>query len=114
MNICDDDEYRCMNGMCIPDEYFLDGELDCLDWSDEIQYEKSETCATDSVSIKCDDHICLPNEWSCGDGQCIRDRLMFQKNKGFATCHSRRDQYFLCEIHRNPLSWTMPNGRCHE
>ena len=25
-NECDDDEYRCMNGMCIPDEYFLDGE----------------------------------------------------------------------------------------
>ncbi len=30
-NECEDDEYRCLNGMCIPDEYFLDGEHDCLD-----------------------------------------------------------------------------------
>jgi hypothetical protein len=24
-NECEDDEYRCMNGMCIPEEYWLDG-----------------------------------------------------------------------------------------
>ena len=24
-NECEDDEYRCSNGMCIPDDYFLDG-----------------------------------------------------------------------------------------
>ena len=22
---CDENEYRCANGMCIPEEYFLDG-----------------------------------------------------------------------------------------
>jgi hypothetical protein len=26
-NECDDDEYRCLNGMCIPEQYFLDGKL---------------------------------------------------------------------------------------
>lgn len=26
-NECDDDEFRCTNGMCIPDEYWLDGML---------------------------------------------------------------------------------------
>ena len=25
-----------------------------------------------------------------------------------------RDRYFICETHIRPLSWTMPNGRCHE
>ncbi|CAF5058256.1 unnamed protein product, partial [Rotaria sp. Silwood1] len=44
LNRCDDDEYRCMNGMCIPDEYFLDGQYDCLDWSDEIQFNNDEHC----------------------------------------------------------------------
>ena len=40
MNRCDEEEeYRCTNGMCITQEFFLDGELDCLDWSDEIQME---------------------------------------------------------------------------
>ena len=37
MNMCDEDEYRCSNGLCIPDAYFLDGELDCLDWTDEMR-----------------------------------------------------------------------------
>jgi hypothetical protein len=26
-NECDEDEYRCLNGMCIPERYFLDGKL---------------------------------------------------------------------------------------
>ncbi|CAF3909172.1 unnamed protein product, partial [Didymodactylos carnosus] len=35
-NECDDkNEYRCSNGICIPQEYFLDGENDCPDASDE-------------------------------------------------------------------------------
>jgi hypothetical protein len=26
-NECEDDEYRCSNGMCIPEVYFLDGKI---------------------------------------------------------------------------------------
>jgi hypothetical protein len=29
-NECEEDEYRCNNGMCIPEEYWLDGEYICL------------------------------------------------------------------------------------
>lgn len=29
-NECEDDEFRCNNGMCIPEQYWLDGELICL------------------------------------------------------------------------------------
>ncbi len=35
-NECEEDEYRCANGMCIPEEYWLDGDFDCMDWTDEI------------------------------------------------------------------------------
>jgi hypothetical protein len=112
MNICDDDEYRCTNGMCIADEFFLDGELDCLDWSDEMAFKDNRQCPTESVTTECDDHICLPNQWSCSDGQCISDRLAFQKSAVDLSCDSRRDQYFVCETHWSDVQWTMPNGRC--
>jgi hypothetical protein len=112
MNQCDVNEYRCMNGMCIPEVYFLDGEIDCLDWSDEIRIKSSEDCSYESASNVCDDHICYPNQWSCGDGQCISDRLAFQRLGRDKSCVNRRDQYFLCETHLIDTLWTMSNGRC--
>ena len=112
LNECDEEkEYRCMNGMCIPDQFFLDGERDCLDWSDEMALKKSEECPVESVSAECDDHLCPPNQWSCGDGQCIVDRLDLQK-WGYPTCQSGRNEYFICETHLNKRRWTMSNGRC--
>ncbi|CAF4029492.1 unnamed protein product [Rotaria sp. Silwood1] len=113
LNQCDDDEYRCENGMCVPDQFFLDGEFDCLDWSDEMQFKKSKDCSKERVSTMCDDHVCLPNEWSCGDGECIHDRLDFQKSTRPITCQNERNQYFMCETHRTAILWTMPNGRCY-
>ncbi|CAF1392376.1 unnamed protein product [Rotaria sordida] len=99
LNRCDDDEYRCMNGMCIPDEYFLDGEYDCLDWSDEMQFKNDINCYFEMANVQCDDRICLPNQWSCGDGQCIEDRLGFQKDfKGAATCYSLREHRAIIEL----------------
>jgi hypothetical protein len=60
MNQCDqEEEYRCMNGMCIPQAFFLDGDLDCLDWSDEMRFKKDEKCPQGSVNTECDDHVCL-------------------------------------------------------
>jgi hypothetical protein len=113
LNICAEDEYRCMNGMCIPDEYFLDGVFDCLDWSDEMQRKKSESCTLEAASTRCDDHVCPPNEWSCGDGQCITNRLPFGKFYSSQICNNHRDLYFTCEIHPYESAWTKPDGRCH-
>ena len=79
MNRCNDDEYRCENGMCIPQEFFLDGERDCLDWTDSVQFKGNTSCPLESVNADCDDHVCPPNLWSCGDGECIYDGLNFLK-----------------------------------
>ena len=96
MHQCDEeDEYRCMSGMCIPDQFFLDGEFDCLD---EIPFKNDRECPLESVNQECDDHLCPPNHWSCGDGQCIQDRLEFQ-TWTFQACQSECDQYFICETH---------------
>jgi hypothetical protein len=35
LNQCEENEYRCRNGMCIPNQFAFDGTLDCLDCSDE-------------------------------------------------------------------------------
>ena len=74
MNQCEsEEEYRCTNGMCIAEEFFLDGERDCLDWSDETQIKNDQECFYQRVTSDCDDHLCPLNWWSCADGQCIRD-----------------------------------------
>ena len=113
MNQCHPgEEYRCENGMCIPDEFFLDGDLDCLDWSDEMLFKDSSKCPQGGVNTECDDHRCLFDQWSCGDGQCIDDRLSFQRVSIDTTCECRRDQYFMCETYPSKIQWTMANGRC--
>ncbi|UJR07018.1 hypothetical protein I4U23_011306 [Adineta vaga] len=113
-NECEDDEYRCVNGMCIPDDYFLDGNYDCMDMTDEISYKANFDCTFQQVSMECDDRICLRNYYSCGDGQCIVDRLAFQKpSKVAETCHSYREQYYMCETHNFKKQWTLSNGRCY-
>ena len=114
-NECENDEYRCMNGMCIPEESFLDGEFDCLDWSDEIQYYDDANCPIEGVSARCDDRICPANQYSCSDGQCIPSRFDFQKMSQIKReCRSRREQYFICETHYIKGMWTLPSGRCYE
>ena len=113
-NECDDEEYRCMNGMCIPAEYFLDGVFDCMDLSDEKNALDGSQCSYELASLLCDDRSCPPNFWSCGDGQCIADRLSFQLGKTILSgCSSGRNQYFMCETNRLYPWWTLPDGRCN-
>ena len=112
-NECESVEYRCMNGMCIPQEYFLDGDYDCMDLSDEIHSFNDTLCTFEETSLECDDRICPPDEWSCGDGQCIHNRIAFQiRYSGEIECNSRRDQYHICETHNERRRWTLSNGKC--
>ena len=112
-NECEEDEYRCMNGMCIPDEYFLDGEYDCMDMSDEKVTFNDTSCAFQSASKECDDRVCPPNQWSCGDGQCIADHSgQVNAHALSLLCQNRRDQFFYCESVTDEALWTEANGRC--
>ncbi len=113
-NECEDDEYRCLNGMCIPDEYFLDGEFDCLDKTDEKQQFNDKKCTVQQATHECDDRMCFRFHWSCGDGQCIEDRFISQTLGFFGECNSLRDQYHMCELHKTSSQWTLPNGKCYQ
>ncbi|CAF1635205.1 unnamed protein product [Adineta ricciae] len=115
-NECEDNEYRCMNGMCISQEYWLDVENDCMDWSDEFSGAlSSEECALNPLIIDCDDHLCLDGYWSCGDGQCISIlarhiyQSFYKENLG---CYSMREYYGICETATHISLWTKQNGLC--
>ncbi len=96
-NECEDDEYRCVNGMCIPDQYFLDGEYDCADLTDEKEPFNDTKCTFQPISYECDDRMCLRSSWSCGDGQCIWNQFEFQFDRVAIQCNSLREQYYMCE-----------------
>ena len=112
-NECEADEYRCENGMCIADEYFLDGDYDCMDWSDERESFNDAQCPVTPASMECDDRICSKWQWPCGDGQCIRLYYRFPiRSECPFCCMNRREQFFWCESDVKETLWTLPNGRC--
>ena len=39
---CDEDEFKCGNGMCIDIDWKCDGDQDCVDAEDEIQCNNSD------------------------------------------------------------------------
>ncbi|CAF4374104.1 unnamed protein product [Rotaria socialis] len=118
-NECGEDEYRCVNGMCIPEEYWLDGQPDCMDGSDEMPDDGLSTkCALTPLVIDCDDRICPLHSWSCGDGQCILSfyRHIYQSfyPTGGTYCYSMREFNHMCETAVGKSLWTKPNGMCAE
>lgn len=112
-NECEADEYRCKNGMCIPDEYFLDGTWDCMDFSDETEYDYYRGCNTPDPLHRCDDHLCPLSKFSCGSGYCIDDRFAVpydrDSNAMYRNC---REQYHVCETSAERM-WTLPSCRCY-
>ncbi|CAF2394796.1 unnamed protein product [Rotaria sp. Silwood2] len=117
-NECKNDEYRCENGMCIPDEYWLDGDFDCMDWTDESDtiIESGIGCFN-SPSFICDEHFCPYNQWSCGDGQCVADSTDRHTGVRFARLvfyQNMRDINYMCEavIRDSKSWWTIDKGYC--
>ncbi|CAF1418976.1 unnamed protein product [Adineta steineri] len=118
-NECEDDEYRCANGMCIPDEYWLDGDFDCMDWTDEKDtLISSGGVYTYIPSLIGDEHLCPYSQSSCGDGECIsfeNDRHTGARYAEYGRgCRNMREVNYMCEaMTRNSKSWwTINNGYC--
>jgi hypothetical protein len=60
INECEDNEYRCNNGQCIPDTFFHDSRnaFECLDRSDEIQGWSLPTYLVGEPTFTNEDIIC--------------------------------------------------------
>ncbi|CAF3820942.1 unnamed protein product [Adineta steineri] len=117
-NECHSNEYRCSNGQCIDEEFFLDGDIDCMDRSDE-QYKILQLshivfihCAF-KPDFNCDEVLVPRNQFSCGDGQFHRDSyLLYREKSNDVYCASFRSSNFKCELDKYQPLWTMNNGQC--
>ncbi|CAF0759072.1 unnamed protein product [Didymodactylos carnosus] len=70
-NECKKGEYRCQNGMCVPENFFYDTfGKDCMDGTDEVvNYgDKNRFCYEDP-SIYCEEFLSPRFQFPCGDGQ---------------------------------------------
>ena len=87
-----------------------------MDWSDE-KLKNDISCSTDAEFIECDEHVCSNNQWSCGDGQCIRTLARHVYQPFFTSdqyCKTMREFNHMCESNSNPSFklWTKSNGLC--
>jgi hypothetical protein len=73
-NECEEDEFRCHNGECIPQMFWKDdiSDGDCLDRSDELSKIYMKSCFQDPT-FRCEEHTCkqIGYQFTCGDGQCV-------------------------------------------
>ena len=116
-NECEENEYRCQDGSCIPEEYWLDGEFDCSDKSDEQDFDekimKRSSCSLIPFEFDCDEATAKSNYFPCGDGEFVN-----YGNAELDHCYNYRSRMFFCEIDwddrdKHPR-WTLNNGHCVE
>ena len=86
-----------------------------MDWSDELNHGSGTSCSFTPNAMECDEHICPPQSFSCGDGQCVDwiTRMAFQR---FAPakedCYTKRNLNYMCEVSPHQRAWTLLNGLC--
>ena len=104
LNECEENEYRCQNGLCIADEFFRDDKFnpECLDRTDEGVEIYSRLCEFDP-SFRCEEHTCKiigrdRAAFACGNGRCLR---------GEETCRNSRSNF----AHKTDTH-SFRNGSC--
>ncbi|CAM2709396.1 unnamed protein product [Rotaria socialis] len=93
LNECEENEYRCHNGLCIPEEFWENGfgDADCLDRSDEFADVLYPNSCFQDPAFRCEEHSCRTNwhDFPCGDGQCVQK---------FDECHNGRHLLLIQSI----------------
>ena len=87
-----------------------------MDWSDETRGTPM-VCISQPLTTLCDDRKCVPEWWSCGDGQCIfaNKRSIYRKvRQDPHICFSMREFNYMCELAADMSLWTKSNGHCAE
>ncbi|CAF1344185.1 unnamed protein product, partial [Rotaria sordida] len=96
LNECEENEYRCQDGLCIGEQYWLDGEYDCLDQTDEqeghIDFSATAWCPLVSSQFSCEEinrqimffceYIQVSNDlslWTLENGHCVSNECELLK-----------------------------------
>jgi hypothetical protein len=78
INECNETEYRCHNGLCIPKEFLEDDKPQCLDQTDipDIDFIPDVTAP---YLFNHGEYTCRPGyqQFPCGDGRCVSKRHLF-------------------------------------
>jgi hypothetical protein len=70
------DQFKCRNGTCIPLISRCNGKFDCIDYSDEIQCQKT---GCSSNQFRCENGTCIPLSWVCdSDNDCGNYSALFR------------------------------------
>ncbi|CAF1390961.1 unnamed protein product [Rotaria sp. Silwood1] len=97
-NECDlKSEYRCSNGQCIPEAFFFDSSVDCLDGSDEHPF-RNTSCPKDPFYF-CEDFVNSIGEFSCGDGQFLSSNEPLYLKSVFDNCLNGRNILYSLELY---------------
>ncbi|CAF0733814.1 unnamed protein product [Adineta steineri] len=85
INECEENEYRCHNGLCISGELWEDGvgDADCLDRSDQVLDLMYKDFCFQDPTFHCEEHSCRPDggAFACGDGQCVETFSMCENGR---------------------------------
>lgn len=101
MNECNNEtEFRCQNGHCIDKTFYLDGDYDCLDSSDEFSNNYYSSRCGYQHSIQCSNQICPSTLFSCGNGECYNGPNIYPK----PVCSSHRDLLYFQKMPSSTLT----------
>jgi Low-density lipoprotein receptor domain class A/EGF-like domain len=86
-----------------------------MDWSDETLRDDGNACPYHPNAMYCDEHICRPKLYSCGDGECVlwEARMAFHRFvPPVDDCSNKRNLNYMCEVSLRPPAWTLDSGLC--
>ena len=102
VNECDDNEFECHNGQCIPFEFFheIPNIPDCLDRTDESLRTFSLAGCYRNPTFQCEEHTCPPGvlQFSCGDGECTN---------GITKCYNGRNSLLSGDFCSNTTACSL-------
>ncbi|XP_060649592.1 very low-density lipoprotein receptor isoform X1 [Drosophila nasuta] len=110
---CDEKQFQCRNGDCIPIRFVCDGDADCKDHSDEQVTSckfLEATCSSDH--FRCSNGNCIPNKWRCDQENDCADAS--DESKELCKARTCSPEEYSCKSGEGecvPLAWMCDQSK---